>query len=189
MKKRDIGSQLAIYPLPIKVITTYDKAGKANAMIGGWGGIVNSRPRMVSIAVREETHTYEGLMANQGFVISMPTADFIDEIAYFGKVSGKDEDKFAKTGLTALPSNFVKAPIIDEMPINIECRVVNTINIGSHIEFIAEVVNVKVDTSYDEEKPLIEQLDPIMYSPNSNHTFYKMGQGLTPHPERFIDID
>ena len=178
MKKRDLGSKLALYPNPLLLVGTYDDSGKPNVMTVGWGGICNSRPPCVAISVRKETNTYQGLINRKAFTINIPDEKFINETSYFGIASGHNVNKFEETGLTPIKSDFIDAPYIEEIPLNIECEVIQTIEIGSHTQFIGLIKNVKIDSSFDEEKPIIERLNPIIYGVGDNHQYYTINKKL-----------
>src|SRR5471030_263870 len=108
--KKDLGAKLMVYPTPLLVISTYDKEGNPNAMTAACGGICCSSPPFVTISLRKATYTYDSLMEKKAFIINIPSENHVKEADYFGMVSGKKEDKFAKTGLTPVKSEFVDAP-------------------------------------------------------------------------------
>ncbi len=178
MTKKDLGAKLALYPNPLLIVGTYDNTGKPNAMTVGWGGICNSRPACVAISVRKETNTYQGLVNRKAFTINIPDDKFINETSYFGVASGNNVNKFEETGLTPIKSEFVDAPYIDEIPLNIECDVIQILEIGSHTQFIGLIKNVKVDDSFDDQSPLFEQLNPIVYAAGDNNQYYTMSNRL-----------
>lgn len=175
--KRDLGAKLAVYPTPVYLVATYDHDNKPNVMTVGWGGVCCSNPPCVAISVRKATHTYHALVEREAFTVNLGTEDFAGEASYFGKVSGKNENKFEKSGLTPIKSDFVDAPYIEEMPINIECKIIHTTEIGSHIQFIGQIVNVKLsDVIKDDGKPIIEQMKPIVYGVGDNNRYYGLGE-------------
>lgn len=178
MKKKDLGIKHALFPNPLLLVGTYNDEGKPNVMTVGWGGICNSRPPCIAISVRKETNTYQGLMHRKAFTINIPNENFINETSYFGVASGHNVNKFEETGLTPIKSEFVDAPYIDEIPLNIECEVIQTVEIGSHTQFIGLVKNVKVDASFNDKDPLIEQLNPIVYGVGNNHQYYSINKKL-----------
>lgn len=177
--KKNYDMHHALQPNILTVVGTYDMVGQPNVMTIGWAGIANSRPKVcVAISVRKETHTYEGLVGRKAFTVNLPSEDLFKETAYFGVASGKNENKFSTAGMTPTKSEFVDAPYIEEFPVNIECKVVQINEIGSHTQFIGEVVNVKVDASFDGNLPLIEQLRPIVYGAGDNFTYYGLGKKI-----------
>ena len=103
----------------------------------------------------------------------------MEVVAYFGIVSGKKEDKFAKTGLTPVKSDFVDAPYIREFPFNLECKIIQVIEIGLHTQFIGEIMDVKIDDTLQEngDQPIIEQIQPLIYAPDSRN-YYSIGKQI-----------
>jgi flavin reductase (DIM6/NTAB) family NADH-FMN oxidoreductase RutF len=178
--KKDMSAKLMVYPTPIYLVATYDGAGKPNVMTVGWGGVCCSNPPCISVSVRKATHTYHALMERKVFTANLPSEDFADAVSYFGKASGKNEDKFEKTGLTPMRSNYVDAPYIEEMPINLECKIIQIHEIGSHIQFIGQIVNTKIDANLQEGTPVIEQINPIVYGIGNDHRYYKIGEAIVP---------
>lgn len=168
-----------VYPTPILVVSTYDKEGNANAMTVAWGGICCSSPPCVAISVRKATYTYDSLMEKKAFTINISSENYIKETDYFGMVSGKNEDKIAKAGLTPVKSEFVDAPYISEFPINIECKIIQVTELGLHTQFIGEVMNVKIDDTIQEKgnQPIIEQIKPLIFAPDSGN-YYGIGEEI-----------
>lgn len=181
--KTDIGAKLTVYPTPVYLVATYDRKGKPNIMTVGWGGVCNSNPPCISISVRPATHTFDALMERKAFTLSIATWQFARQAAYCGFASGRDVDKFEKTGLTAVRSHIVDAPYIDELPINIECKIIQIHPIGSHTQFIGQIMNVKIDSRLAQFKgadkdALIHQLKPIVYAVGNDFKYYKIGNSI-----------
>jgi len=174
--KKDIGAKTLLFPTPVLVVATYDSNGKPNAMTAAWGGICCSDPPCVTISLRKATYTYGSLMESKAYTINIPGEQYIKEADYFGIASGRNEDKFAATGLTPIKSEFVNAPYISEFPLNLECKIVHIAELGLHTQFVGEVVNVKVDSSLQENdrQPLIEQIRPLIFAPDSGR-YYSIG--------------
>lgn len=175
MEKRNIGARIAIYPVPLYLVGTYDRKGKPNVMTVGWGGVCCSVPPCLSVSVRKETHTYDALMERRAFTVNLPSAEFAGIVSYVGSVSGKDENKFDKCGITPERSEFVDAPYIKEMPVNLECSIIQIHEIGSHVQFVGEIINVKIDDNLSEGVPYIEQCPPIVYAVGNNNRYYSLG--------------
>ena len=167
--KKDIGAKTLLFPTPVLVVATYDSNGKPNAMTAAWGGICCSDPPCVTISLRKATYTYGSLMETKAYTVNIPGEQYIKEVDYFGMASGRNENKFDATGLTPVKSEFVNAPYISEFPLNLECKVVHIADLGLHTQFVGEVVNVKVDSDLygDDRQPLIEQIKPLIYAPDS----------------------
>jgi len=167
--KTSLGAKPLLYPTPVLVVGTYDKAGKANAMVCAWGGVCCSTPPCVAVALRKATYSYASILERQAFTVSIPSERYVKEADYFGLVSGREEDKFAATGLTPVRSSLVDAPYVGEFPMVIECRLLDSVEIGLHTEFIGEILDVKVDaTALDRNgNPDLARLQPMVYAPGS----------------------
>ena len=177
--KKSLGAKTITFPTPTFIVATYDAHGKANAMNVAWGGICCSQPPCIAISLRKATYSYSNIVAHKAFTINIPSETFIKEADYFGIVSGKDEDKFSRTGLTPARSDLVDAPYISEFPFIIECKLLHTIEIGLHTQFIGEIVDVKAEESVLEngDVPVIEKIKPCLYSPGTR-TYHGVGKYL-----------
>lgn len=165
-----------LYPLPAVLVTVRDKAGNDNVLTIGWTGTVCSDPAMVSISVRPERYSYHMIRETGEFVINLTTEKLAFATDYCGVKSGRDVDKFKEMKLTKLPAQKVGAPLIGESPVNIECRVTQSIELGSHVMFLATVEAVTVDDAYMDEKNTfhLREADPIVYSHGEYYTLDKM---------------
>ena len=164
-----------LYPLPVVMVTVQDKKGQANIITVAWAGTVCTNPPMVSISVRPERYSHKILAEAKEFVINLTTEKLTWATDYCGVKSGRDIDKFKVTGLTALPGKEVKAPLIGEAPVNIECKVKEIRHLGSHDMFIAEVVAVHADEAYMDERGKFDlsKARPIVYS---HGEYYALGK-------------
>lgn len=155
-----------LYPLPVVMVSMADKDGRYNIITLAWVGTVCTNPPMVSISVRPERYSYPILKETEEFVINLATKDLAYATDYCGVKSGRDVDKFEKMHLTPLPASQVKAPLIGESPVNIECRVKDILPLGSHHMFLADVLAVHADEKYMDEnhKFHLEKAEVIMYS-------------------------
>ena len=155
-----------LYPLPAVMVSCQRGGERPNIITVAWTGTVCSDPAMVYISVRESRHSYDIIRESGEFVINLTTEKLARACDYCGVVSGRNVDKFAKTGLTPMPVEHVSAPAIAESPVNIACRVTESRALGSHTMFIAEVVGVTVDDEYLDENDRfhINDANLIMYS-------------------------
>ncbi len=155
-----------LYPLPVVMVSMADKRGKNNIITIAWAGTICTNPPMVSVSVRPERYSYPILKETGEFVINLTTRDLVFATDYCGVKSGRDVDKFRELKLTPVPGEKVKAPLIAESPVNLECKVTEVISLGSHDMFLAEVVAVHADNKYMDEKGKfhLEQAEPIVYS-------------------------
>jgi flavin reductase (DIM6/NTAB) family NADH-FMN oxidoreductase RutF len=177
--KKSLGALTLASPCPVWVIGTYDKAGKPNVMTASWTGICCSRPPCITVSIRRQAYTHGNIMENKAFTVSIPSEAFTREAAYFGTASGKDVDKFKETGLTPVRGDSVNAPYVGEFPLVIECKLVKTIELGSHTMFIGEIKDVKADESIlnDRGQPDELKLRPFVFAPG-NPNFYSIGSSL-----------
>jgi len=141
-----------LYPLPAVMVSCGKEGEKPNIITVAWAGTICSTPAMVSISVRKERYSHSIIKETGEFVINLTTKDLVFATDYCGVKSGRDVDKFKEMNLTAEASQIVKAPSIKESPVNIECKVTEIKELGSHDMFMAEVVAVCVDESYMDEK-------------------------------------
>jgi flavin reductase (DIM6/NTAB) family NADH-FMN oxidoreductase RutF len=177
--KKSIGAKTILYPTPVLIVGTYDKAGKPNVMTVAWGGICCSVPPCVSISAREATYTYGNLMDRKAFTISIPSEEYVKQADFIGIASGKDVDKFAATGLTPVKSDVVDAPYVSEFPLVLECKVIHTHKIGLHTQFIGEILDIKADeAAFGEKGPEIEKVKPFLWSPDYSRGYYGLGKFL-----------
>ncbi len=175
--KKSIGAKTLVYPTPIFVVGTYDRAGKPNVMTAAWAGICCSVPPCVAVSLRKATYTYGNIMERKAFTVSIPSEDYVKEADYFGIASGRDEDKFAKSGLTPERSDLVDAPFVKEFPLVLECRLLHHIEIGLHTQFIGEILDVKSDAIGEGGLPDIEKVRPILFSPETRK-YHAVGRYL-----------
>ena len=162
-------------PVPAVMVSVTDKEGKSNIITVAWAGTICTNPPMVSISVRPSRYSYQILEETGEFVINLTNESLVKACDYCGVVSGRDVDKFAKTGLTPIPMEHVHAMGIDESPVNMECKITEKRELGSHTMFIAEVVGVTVDDQYMDEtgKFHINESGLVMYSHGENFALGK----------------
>ena len=167
-----------IYPLPAVLISCGESEQEYNLFTVAWTGTVCTNPPMCYISVRPERHSYEIIKRTGEFVINLTTASLARATDWCGVRSGRDYDKFAEMGLTAETAAVVKAPVVAESPVSIECRVKQIVPLGSHDMFIADVVNVLVDEEYinpETGKLELERADMITYS---HGEYYRLGKAI-----------
>ena len=177
MKKQSWKPGNMLYPVPAVLVSCRDNEGNDNVLTVAWAGTICSDPAMLSISVRKERHSYKMIKESGVFVVNLTTKDLVRATDYCGVKSGKNEDKFAAAHLTKGEAEKINAPIIMESPVNIECRVKQVLELGSHDMFIAEVVNVQVSEKYMDEKGAfhIEDTELVAYS---HGVYYELGNKL-----------
>ena len=137
-----------LYPLPTVMVSVTDGQGNDNIITVAWTGTVCTNPPMVYISVRPSRYSYEMIKKTGEFVINLTTEELAFATDYCGVRSGRDVDKFKEAHLTREPAQFVKAPMIKESPVSIECRVTEVKELGSHHMFLAEVLAVHAQQEY-----------------------------------------
>jgi flavin reductase (DIM6/NTAB) family NADH-FMN oxidoreductase RutF len=136
-------------------------------MTASWAGICCSRPPCVGVSLRKATYTYGCLIERRAFTVNVPSLRHVKEIDFLGLASGRNKDKLAIAGLTAVRSKLVDAPLIDEFPLALECKVVSVNELGLHTHFVGEVLDVKADESVlrEDGEPDVEKVAPLVFSP------------------------
>ena len=172
--RKNFGPKTMCYPMPVYIIATYNADGTPNAMNAAWGGI--SEDKEISICVDDGHKTAANLQARGAFTVSMATAKYLTACDYVGIVSGnKEPDKFANAGFHATKSEFVDAPLIDELPMALECRV-KSYDVET-CRLVGEIVNVCADESVLKPDGSIDvaKLQPLTYDP-VNHHYLTLGE-------------
>ena len=166
-----------LYPVPPVMVSCGRENEKPNIITVAWAGTINTMKPMLSISVRPERYSYDIIKEPGEFVVNLTTKDLVFATDYCGVRSGRDVDKFKEMHLTPCESQVVKAPGIAESPVNIECKVVEIKEMGSHHMFIAEVVGVQVDDKYMDEKGKfhLNSANLITYS---HGEYYELGKKL-----------
>ena len=149
MKQEFKGSEM-LSPLPA-VMVSLGEGDEANIMTAAWTGIINSRPPMTYVSIRKERHSHDIIMKTGEFVINLTTEDLLKATDWCGVKSGRDFDKWKEMGLTKEEASVVKCPMIAESPVNLECKVTEVKELGSHDMFMAEIVKVHVDDKIIDE--------------------------------------
>ena len=163
--KKSIGAKTLHFPAPVWLVGTYDAGGRPNLMTAAWAGICSSQPPCVMVAIRKARYTYDNLLARKAFTLSVPSEAQVKIADYVGLVSGRKMDKFKQAGLTAVRGEYVDAPYAEEFPAVMECRLIHTLELGSHTQFFGEIVDVKLDeTALDDRgRPLAAKIRPFAY--------------------------
>ena len=166
-----------LYPLPAVMVSCALAGERPNIITVAWTGTVCSSPAMVSISVRPERHSYHMIRESGEFVINLTTEELVRAADYCGVRSGRDVDKFEEMRLTPLKASQVAAPLIGESPLNIECRVEQVLELGSHHMFLASVLAVDVDESWMNEKGKLE-LNKAGLAVYSHGEYFALGKRL-----------
>ena len=178
--RKNFGAKPMCYPMPVYIIGTYGADGTPNAMNAAWGGI--SEETEISICISADHKTTENILSRKAFTVSMATANYIAACDYVGIVSGnKVPDKFARAGFHATKSQFVDAPLIDELPMALECELISYDSESCRL--VGRIVNVSADESVlgENGKVDVKKLQPITFDPMNNHYLVlgeKVGQAF-----------
>ena len=165
--RKNFGGKSWLYPMPVLIVAAYDEHGKANAMNAAWGGIFTDEH--IGICISEGHKTTKNILATKAFTVSMATVEQLIACDYVGIVSGNREpEKFAKAGFTAVRSEVVNAPIINELPMALECKLISYD--PESCRLFGEIVNVSADERVLNEKGKIDpaKLKPITFDPSNN---------------------
>lgn len=171
--RKNFGKKTWFYPLPVLIIGSYDENGKADAMNAAWGGIYDSDK--VVLCLSENHKTTQNIKKRGAFTVSFADTAHVVEADYVGLVSANEvEDKLERAGFHTTKSEFVDAPLIDELPMTLECKLIKVNEDGN---IIGEIVNVNADDSVLGENGMIDatKLQAISYDPIHN-TYVKMGE-------------
>ena len=155
-----------LYPLPAVMVSCAEEGKNDNIITVAWTGTVCTNPPMAYISVRPDRYSYDMIKNSGEFVINLTTKDLVKAVDYCGVRSGRDVDKFKEMHLTKESANYVKAPLIKECPVNIECKVKEIKELGSHHMFLADVVGVNIEQDLLDEtgKFHLNKANLVMYS-------------------------
>ncbi len=170
--RKNFGKKSWLYPMPVLIVGTYGPDGKPNAMNAAWGGIYDTNLVMVCLA--DDHKTTENIRQRGAFTLSFATGETVAACDYVGIVSANDvPDKFERAGFTATKSDFVDAPIIDQLPCSVECKLLKFNEDGI---CIGEIINVSADESIltPDGKVDAKKLNPISYD-SSAHLYWTVG--------------
>ena len=160
--KKAIGPQTLLYPMPAVLVGALVN-GKPNFMTAAWCGIAASKPPAISVGLQKARFTLEGISANSTFSINIPSADLVEKVDYCGIYSGHkiDKSEIFKVDYGKLNT----APLIQECPVNLECQVIHSLDLGSHILFIGEISETYVNEDcLTGEKADSTKIDPLIYT-------------------------
>ncbi len=170
--RKNFGAKTWLYPMPVLIVGSYDENGVPDAMNAAWGGIYDTNLVMVCLA--DDHKTTDNIRKSGAFTLSFATASTVIPCDYVGIVSANDiPDKLERAGLHTTKSSFVNAPLIDELPMAVECKLLKFNEDGI---CIGEIVNVSCDDSILDEKGMVDagKLDPIIYD-SVSHAYWSFG--------------
>ena len=174
--RKNFGAKAILYPMPVLIIGSYDKNGIPNAMNAAWGGI--SEENEISICVSDDHKTAENILFTKAFTVSIADRKNVVQADYVGIISGNNEpDKIKKTGWHSIKSEFVNAPLFEELPVALECKLKSYEKDSCRL--VGEIVNVCADESVlnDNGKIDLSKFKPITYDP-VNHDYLTLGEKI-----------
>lgn len=174
--KKDLGVVPAVYPMPVLMIATYDENGVVDVMNAAWGMVCESDK--LTLALSETHKTVKNIKINKAFTVSLADVKNIKAADYFGIASGNNTpDKFERTGLTAVRSERVNAPVIEEFPVTIECELAEIVRTENFQSVVGRIINVSVNEELLDEngKVDIEKSGILMFD-QFKHGYYVTGE-------------
>ena len=189
MQKITLGPQTLVYPMPAFLIGA-NVVGKPNFMTAAWSGIAASTPPMITVALQHHRHTLKGIKENGAFSVNVPSADQVKETDYCGIVSGNTKaDKVKDCNFTVFYGKLKNVPLIEQCPLNLECKAVHTLNLGSHTLVIGQIEEVYLsEDCITNGEPDPAKIDPIMYVTGANKAYYRIGKQVGPAFKIGLDI-
>jgi flavin reductase (DIM6/NTAB) family NADH-FMN oxidoreductase RutF len=170
MSKRLLEPQTILFPLPAVMVSCQRKDEKPNIITLAWVGVVCSEPSMVGISIRKGRYSHGIIKDSKEFVINVPTQKLLKATDFCGTKSGKNVDKFSETKLTPIKAEKVKAPLIKECPVNLECVVRQILELGSHDLILGEIVATHIDSEFLDPSDKLEvgKMELFCYCPKAH---------------------
>ncbi|MBN1301334.1 MAG: flavin reductase family protein [Melioribacteraceae bacterium] len=182
MKKSAMGAKQLLNPRPVVLVGTVVD-GKPNFITVSWTGLTSATPPTMSIAIRNSRYSLNGINNNKTFSVNVPSSDLVNQTDYCGNVSGCEHDKASECGFTVFKGLLDNAPLIKECPINIECRVIKSIQLGDHTLFIGEIIESYIsEECFTNGIPDIKKVDLLCYcNLTANEMgYFKIGDPVEP---------
>ena len=176
MNKVMMGPQTLVCPLPT-VLVGANVDGRPNFMAVAWCGIANSEPPMVSVAIRHQRYTHRGIRQNLTFSVNVPSTDLIRETDYCGLASGAEVNKAEVCHFRVFYGKLDSAPLIEQCPVNLECKVVHILNLGTHSLFIGKIEETHVsEDCLTDGKPDVSKIKPLSYTTTPVRQYHALGE-------------
>jgi flavin reductase (DIM6/NTAB) family NADH-FMN oxidoreductase RutF len=175
MAKRIIASKVPVYPMPV-IIVGADVQEKANFLTVVWFSLVNFDPPTIAVVLNKGHYTNEGIHIHKTFSINVPSTNLLEATDYCSVVSGFDHDKSKAFGI--FRGVLKTAPMINECPLTAECRVIQTLEYGTHEVFVGEIINTYAESDIlTHERPDIAKIKPFLYSMYNNY-YWEIGKNI-----------
>jgi flavin reductase (DIM6/NTAB) family NADH-FMN oxidoreductase RutF len=176
MGKVTLGPQTLVYPMPALLVGA-DVNGKPNFMAVAWGGIACGDPPMISVAIRQGRHTLKGIKQNQTFSVNIPSVEVVKETDYCGMVSGAKVDKVLACHFEVFYGKLGSAPLVKQCPVNLECKVVQILNLGSHSLVIGRIEETHIsDHCLTDGRPDVDKINPLTYVTSAAARYQGLGE-------------
>ena len=181
MPKKNLKMRVVVAPTPTVIAAAYDENGKADACTLAFYSPVSHVPPCVVIGINatQKRKTLKSILSSGAFSIGYPSTDQVKEADYIGVDSGYDTDKLANVGYTVTEGQTVHVPVIDQMKLSLECKVVHTVTVGSHMQITGEITNIQADEEILDEKGrvILEKLRPLIYD-EEGFSYHTLGESF-----------
>ena len=179
MVKKNLKMRVVVAPTPTVITAAYDENGKADACTLAFYSPISHVPPCVVIGINatQKRKTLKSILNSGAFTIGYPSTDQVKEADYIGVDSGYDTDKLANVGYTVTEGQTVHAPVIDQMKLSLECKVVHTVTVGSHMQITGEITNIQADEDIldDKGRVILEKLKPLIYD-EEGFSYHELGE-------------
>ncbi len=176
MGKILMGPGTLIYPQPALLVGA-NVNGKPNFLTVAWSGIASESPPMISIAIRHIRYTLRGIKQNMTFSVNVPATDMVRETDYCGIVSGSEVDKVEVCRFKVFYGKLGSAPLIEQCPVNLECKVIHSLDLGSHLLVVGRIEETHISESWlTDGKPDIDKIKPLIYITDSDGQYQAVGE-------------
>ena len=180
MSKKSLDRKVFISPMPVLLIGTLID-GKPNFMTAAWAGIAAGDPPAVTVGIKPERYTHKGVQQNMAFSVNVPSADLAEEVDLCGRESGSKIDKVEACKFKIFYGKSRTAPLIEQCPVNLECRVVHILNLGSHSLVVGRIEEAQIsENCLENGHPDVLKINPIIFAPGGkNYHYCRVGQPLS----------
>jgi flavin reductase (DIM6/NTAB) family NADH-FMN oxidoreductase RutF len=176
MAKVTLEHKTVVYPMPAFLIGA-KVDDKPNYMAAAWSGIAGGEPPIITVGIRPTRHTIKGIRQNMTFSVNVPSVDLVKEVDYCGIESGSKVDKVAVCGFKIFYGKLETAPMIEQCPVNLECRVLHQLNVGSHILVVGEIVETYItEDCLKDGIPDVDKIKPFAFNPRPDAGYQAFGE-------------
>jgi len=176
MEKVKVGPQPLVFPMPAFLIGA-NVEGKANFMTAAWSGIACGEPPMISVAIRHPRYTLKGMQENMTFSVNVPSADQVTEVDFCGIKSGTKVDKVSACKFKVFYGKVETAPMVEQCPVNLECRIEHMLDLGSHVLVVGKIEEVHVSSNcFTADHPDVKKIRPILWTTLPANVYQELGE-------------